>query len=289
MISVENLNKHVQTLAGDIGERNTSKPKALHRAEEYIAQVWQAQGYSVERQEYPLHGDRCTNLEITRMGRRKESPVLLIGAHYDSVIGSPGANDNGTGVAALLEISRAFAAVAPQTSVRFVAFVNEEPPYFQTPFMGSSIYAQNARERGDKIRVMASLETIGYYSNAPASQKFPFPSGLFRLLYPDRGNFIVFASNLASRAITQEAYNLFRARSDFPVEIISTFEMVPGIDWSDHGSFWRAGYPAFMVTDTAPYRYPYYHTAEDTPDKVNFEALGRVTEGLHATFQGLAR
>jgi len=289
MISVENLKRHVHALAVDIGERNTFKPQALHRAEEYIAQVWQAQGYDVVRQEYPLKGNRWANLEITRAGRGKEAPFLLIGAHYDSVVGSPGANDNGTGVAALLEISRAFAAVEPQTSVRFVAFVNEEPPYFQTPFMGSRIYAQRARDQGDKILVMASLETIGYYSDAPASQKFPFPSALFRLLYPDRGNFIVFASNLASRAVTQEAHSLFRARSNFPVEIISTFEMVPGIDWSDHASFWRAGYLAFMVTDTAPYRYPYYHTAGDTPEKVNYEALGRVAEGLRATFQGLAR
>jgi Zn-dependent M28 family amino/carboxypeptidase len=289
MISVENLKRHVHTLAADIGERNTFKPQALHRAEEYIAQVWQAQGYDVVRQEYPLKGDRWANLEITRAGRGKEAPFLLIGAHYDSVIGSPGANDNGTGVAALLEVSRAFAAVEPQTSVRFVAFVNEEPPYFQTPFMGSRIYAQRAREHGDKIRVMASLETIGYYSDAPGSQKFPFPVALFRMLYPDRGNFIVFASNLASRSVTQEAHSLFKARSDFPVEIISTFEMVPGLDWSDHASFWRVGYAAFMVTDTAPYRYPYYHTAADTPEKVNYEALGRVAEGLRATFQALAR
>jgi len=289
MISVENLKRHVHALAGDIGERNTFKPQALHRAEEYIARVWEAQSYHVVRQEYPLKGDRWANLEVTRPGRGKAAPFLLIGAHYDSVFGSPGANDNGTGVAALLEISRAFAAIEPQTSVRFVAFVNEEPPYFQTPYMGSRIYAQRARDHGDKIRVMASLETIGYYSDAPASQKFPFPSALFRLLYPDRGNFIVFASNLASRAITQEAHSLFRSRSDFPAEIISTFEMVPGIDWSDHASFWHAGYPAFMVTDTAPYRYPYYHTAEDTPEKVNFEALGRVAEGLRATFQALAR
>jgi Zn-dependent M28 family amino/carboxypeptidase len=289
MITVENLKRHVQILAGDIGERNPFKPEALHHAEEYIAQVWQAQGYNVVRQEYALKGERWANLEITRAGREKETSFLLIGAHYDSVTGSPGANDNGTGVAALLEISNTFAALDPQTSVRFVAFVNEEPPYFQTPFMGSSIYAQQARARGDKIRLMACLETIGYYSDAPASQKYPFPSGLFRLLYPDRGNFIVFVSNLASRTVTQEAHRLFHTHSNFPAEIISTFEMVPGIDWSDHAAFWRAGYPAFMVTDTAPYRYPYYHTAEDTPDKVNYQALGRVVEGLRATFQGLAR
>jgi Zn-dependent M28 family amino/carboxypeptidase len=289
MISIENLKRHVQVLAADIGERNTFKPQALHLAEEYIAQVWKAQGYEVVRQEYPLKGDRWANLEITRAGRAKEAPFLLIGAHYDSVIGSPGANDNGTGVAALLEISRAFAAIEPHASVRFVAFVNEEPPYFQTSSMGSRIYAQKARDRRDKIRVMASLETIGYYSDAPASQKFPFPSGLFSLLYPDKGNYIVFASNMGSKAVTQEARNLFRAVSDFPIEIISTFEMVPGIDWSDHASFWRTGYSAFMVTDTAPYRYPYYHTAADTPEKINYEALGRVTEGLHQTFQGLAR
>jgi Zn-dependent M28 family amino/carboxypeptidase len=287
-ISTEQLIMHVQMLAGEIGERNTRRPRALRAAEEYIQAVWNDHGYDVTRQEYRIHDDLWANLEVTRRGRAGNTPLILLGAHYDSVMGSPGANDNGTGVAALLELSRVFSALSPEASVRFVAFVNEEPPYFLTPAMGSRVYAEKARDRGDKIAVMVSLETMGYYSEEPGSQKFPFPSVLFEKMYPDRGNFIAFASNIASRAVMREAVALFRSRSKFPVESIATLEMIPGINWSDHASFWQVGYPAFMVTDTAPYRYPYYHTPQDTPDRVNYDALTRVTQGLAGMFQALA-
>src|SRR5207245_1069215 len=187
----------------------------------------------------------------TRRGREHPDDIILIGAHYDSVIGSPGANDNATGIAALLELSRLAAATDLGKTVRFVAFVNEEPPQFQTALMGSRVYARQARARGDRIRAMLSLETLGYYSEAPGSQAFPFPSALYRLFYPDRGNFILFVSNFGSRPLLRQAVDSFRAQSDFPVEAIATFEWVPGGDWSDHGSFWAQGCPARMVTDTA--------------------------------------
>lgn len=261
------------------------RPRALRRAEEYIERAWRGQGYEVVRQEYRVGGEKWANLEVTRRGRSRPSAILLIGAHYDSVMGSPGANDNATGVAAMLEIARSFTAVEPAASVRFVAFVNEEPPFFKTAQMGSRVYAQLARARGDDIRAMVSLETIGYYSDAPGSQQFPFPSWLYDLAFPDTGNFVIFASNWGSRAVMRRAEALFRAKSDFPIESISTFEVVPGVDWSDHDSFWQAGYPAFMVTDTALYRYPHYHGPTDTPDKVNYEALMRVTQGLAHTFR----
>jgi Zn-dependent M28 family amino/carboxypeptidase len=288
-ISIQNLKAHVQALAGEIGERNVFRPKALRRAEEYIERVWRAQGYEVVRQEYVVGGEKWANLEVTRRRRGQPTAILLLGAHYDSVVGCPGANDNATGVAALLEIARSYTVVEPTMSIRFVAFVNEESPFFKTAQMGSRVYAQMARARGDQIGAMVSLETIGYYSDASGSQQFPFPSWLYDLAFPDRGNFIIFASNWGSRVVMRRVEALFRAHSDFPVESISTFEVVPGVDWSDHSSFWRVGYPAFMVTDTALYRYPHYHLPTDTPDKVNYEALARVTQGLAGafrTFQG---
>ncbi len=288
-ISAEQLKAHVQVLAGEIGERNAFRPRALRHAEAYIERVWREQGYEVIRHEYEMRGEKWANLEVTRRVRGMPTALLLVGAHYDSIMGSPGANDNATGVAALLEIARSFTALEPETSVRFVAFVNEEPPFFRTPQMGSHVYAHMACARGDDIRAMVSLETIGYYSEAPGSQQFPFPSFLFDLAFPDRGNFVIFASNWSSRALMRRGVALFRAQSDFPVESIATFELVPGMDWSDHVSFWRAGYPAFMVTDTALYRYPYYHTPQDTPDKVNYEALARVTQGLAAVFRGFIK
>jgi Zn-dependent M28 family amino/carboxypeptidase len=143
--------------------------------------------------------------------------------------------------------------------------------------MGSMIYAKAARERGDDIRLAISLETIGYYSEEPGSQRYP---PFFRFFYPDRGNFIAFVSNFRSRSWLKRAVRAFRESSDFPLESVATFEFVPGIGWSDHLSFWRQGYPGLMITDTAPYRYAHYHLPSDTPDKIDYSSLARVTEGL---------
>ena len=284
-VSSEKLETHVVKLAREIGERNVFTPQALHDAADYIGAVWREQGYQVISYSYRVNNVDCANLEITRPGRRKPNEFLLIGAHYDSVVGSPGANDNGSGVAALLELSRLFAAQTPDLSVRFVAFVNEEPPFFMWKQMGSLVYAKTARQRGDNIRLMVSLETIGYYRSEPGSQRYP---PLFRVFHPDRGDFIAFVSNLASRRLMRRAAAAFRANSDFPLELTATLALVPGVAWSDHFSFWRQRYQAFMVTDTAFYRYPYYHTANDTPEKLDYTALAQVTAGLFRAFSALA-
>lgn len=275
---------HVRHLAGVIGERNIFCPSALSAAAGYIRDVWTRQGYEVGAQSFEEGGVLCENLEITRRGTRADQ-ILLVGAHYDSVKGSPGANDNGSGVAALLELSRLFKQVHPKPSLRFVAFVNEEPPFFITGRQGSMIYAKAARRRGDDIRLMIALETIGYYCDAPGSQNYPPFFGLF---YPDAGNFLGFVSNLQSRKIMRRMVRLFRTSSDFPVEHVATLGVVPGVSWSDHRSFWRYGYRALMVTDTALYRYPYYHSAQDTPDKLLYPELARVTEGLFGALSRLA-
>lgn len=285
-INVDSVRSHVKALAGDIGERNMFHLQALRRAAAYIEQTWQAQGYSVVRQEYQTRGETIANLEVSRAGTDPTAGIVLVGAHYDSVVGSPGANDNGTGVAALLEIARQLTAQKLCRTVHLVAFVNEEPPFFKTASMGSRVYAKTARARGDDIRAMLCLETIGYYSDAPDSQHYP---PLFSLFYPERGNFIGFVSDFRSRRLLKQAVAAFRAASDFPLEHVSTFSFIPGVDWSDHWSFWREGIPAVMVTDTAPYRYPYYHTSLDTVDKVSYPQLARVTEGLVAVVTALAQ
>ena len=284
-IDIKRVRTHVHTLAGDIGERNLFRPLALHRAAAYIERVWREQGYAVTRHEYTVQGETSANLEVTREGTNPSAGILIVGAHYDSVIGSPGANDNGSGVSALLEIARHFSTYAPARTVRFIAFVNEEPPFFKTRDMGSRAYVAMARARGDDIRAMICLETIGYYSDSAESQHYP---PLFNLFYPDAGNFIGFVSNFRSRALLKESVAAFRVASDFPLEYISTFAFIPGVDWSDHWSFWRDGIPAIMVTDTAPYRYPYYHSARDTPDKVSYKELTRVIGGLLAMVSRLA-
>ena len=282
-VSQERLEAHVVKLAGELGERNVFIPQALHDAADYIATEWREQGYDVIPYPYRVRDVDCANLEITRRGRLDK--FLLIGAHYDSVIGSPGANDNGSGVAALLELSRLFARLTPDISVRFVAFVNEEPPFFMWKQMGSLVYAKMARKRGDNIRLMVSLETMGYFRSEPGSQRYP---PLFRAFHPDRGDFIAFVSNLRSRRLMRRTAAAFRAYSDFPLEQTATLALVPGVAWSDHFSFWRQRYRAFMVTDTAFYRYPYYHTANDTPEKLDYAALAQVTGGLCRAFAAVA-
>lgn len=279
------LRMHVERLAGDIGERNVFIPDALRRAALYIEGEWRGMGYRVERVEYDVSATRCANLVVTCEGHARQNEILLLGAHYDSVIGSPGANDNGSGVATLLEMSRLFRAVEPELTVRFVAFVNEEPPFFWTRQQGSMVYAELARRRGDDIRLMVSLETIGCYSDEPGSQSYP---PLFGFFYPSCGNFIGMVSDFRSRAAMQRLAEAFRANSNFPLQTASTFRFIPGVSWSDHRSFWRQGYRAVMVTDTAFYRYRHYHAPSDTPDKLAYPKLARVTSGLFAAFAMLA-
>lgn len=279
------LKDHVVQLADRIGERHVRRMSALDAARDYIEAEWRTQGYGVTRQSYLANGARCANLEITRPGRTEEAAILLIGAHYDTVPGSPGANDNGSGIAALLEISRLMRAVVPAMTVRFVAFANEEPPFFMSPHQGSWVYARNARARGDAIRLMVALETIGFYSSVPGSQHYP---PLFRLLYPGTASFIAFVSDLRSRRPMRRLAATFRAVSDFPLEHAATPRFVPGVSWSDHWCFWRHGYRAVMVTDTAFYRYPHYHTPHDTPDKLAYPAFARATHGLLRCFASFA-
>ncbi len=280
------LRTHVERLAGEIGERNLFNSEALRRAAAYIEDEWGTLSYAVERLEYHVSGIRCANLCATRQGRARQSEILLLGAHYDSVVGSPGANDNASGVAALLEISRMFRLLEPALTVRFVAFVNEEPPFFWTRQQESMVYAQAARRRGDDIRLMASLETIGCYCDEPGSQSY---HPIFRFFYPDRGNFIGIVSDFRSRTAMRRLAATFRTQSDFPLQTVSTFRFIPGVAWSDHRSFWYQGYPAVMVTDTAFYRYPHYHAATDTADKLAYPDLAQVTLGLFKTFAVLAR
>jgi hypothetical protein len=283
--TIERLRAHVEELASGIGERHLLRPRALDAAAEYVAGAWGSFGYEVATERYEVGGTRCANLHAERRGAARPERILLLGAHYDTVPGCPGANDNASGVAALLEISRRFAVLAPRTTVRFVAFVNEEPPYFPGTAMGSRVCARTARVRGDDIRLMVSLETLGYYSSVPGSQTYP---PLFRLFYPDRGEFVAVVSNLRSRRAMLGFVEAFRAGSDFPVEHVATLSVVPGVSWSDHRSFWKEGYRALMVTDTAFYRYPYYHTAFDTADRLAYAAFARVVEGLHGAVATLA-
>jgi len=280
----EELRASVQQLAGTIGERNLFRHKQLSEAADYIRTTLARTGYEVRQHTYEVAGQPCENLEVEVRGKEHPDEIILIGAHYDSVQGSPGANDNATGVAAMLALAKAFAKTVFSRTLRFVAFTNEEPPFFQSRYMGSRVYAQRSHERGEKIVLMLSLETIGYYSDEPGSQGYPFP---FSFFYPSTANFIAFVSNMKNASWVRQLLTAFRRHAQLPSEGGALWEWIPGVAWSDHWSFWKEGYPAVMVTDTAPNRYPHYHTATDTPDKVDFARMARVVSGLQGIIGGL--
>ncbi len=271
------LESHVDELAVRIGERHIWRPAALRDAASYIRNAFASMGFVVVAQPYEADGVRVENLEIELPGVGNDAEIVIIGAHYDSVIDCPAANDNGSGVAALLEIARWVHALKPARTLRLVAFVNEEPPFFQTDQMGSRVYARRCRERGENVVAMLSLETIGYYSDKEGSQNYPFP---FSLFYPSTGNFVGFVGNVSSRALVRKVKADFKKHSEFPCEAAAVPGAITGIGWSDHWSFWEEGYPALMVTDTAPFRYDEYHSPGDTPDKMDFEGFTQVVKGL---------
>ena len=279
------LRRHIFMLAEEIGERNIWLPQKLTAAAEFIEKNWQAQNFVVQRQEYDARGVKSTNLIIEIPGNSRAGEIVIIGAHYDSVSGSPGANDNGSGVAALLEISRLLRGTENARTIRLVAFTNEEPPFFLGRDMGSRIYASRARQQRENIVGMLSLETLGYYSEAPDSQEYPFP---FSFFYPDTANFIGFVGNIGSRRLVRSCLAAFRRTTLFPSEGTAAPGWITGIGWSDHWSFWREGYKAIMITDTAFFRYKHYHTLQDTPEKIDYDRLARVTRGLVEVVTDLA-
>jgi Zn-dependent M28 family amino/carboxypeptidase len=266
------LRRDVELLAF---ERNEGRPVAYARAAELIEQALAEAGYATSR----FAGNVIAEL------RGATDDIAVIGAHYDTVDRSPGADDNASGVAALLALARAFAHAKPKRTLRFVAFANEEPPYFLSQRMGSWQYANACHERRETIVAMLSLESIGFYSDAPHSQAYP---AMLEHVFPDRANFIAFASNVASRALLKRCVETFREHARVPSEGAALPETVTGVAWSDQWSFWQFGYPAVMVTDTAPFRNPHYHTAHDTPETLDYDRFALVVEGLHAVVADLA-
>lgn len=281
----DNLRRHVEAVASR--EHNViNKPAELEAAARHIEFALFDSGYGVETQRFPVDRGEARNVAVAVPGGARASEIIVVGAHYDSVTGAPGANDNGSGVAALLELARLLRDAKPARTLRFVAFANEEAPFYRSDAMGSWQYARRCRMRGEQVVAMFSLETIGYYADRPGTQRYPFPLSVF---YPSTGNFIAFVANLSSRGLLHEALASFRRHAAFPSEGVAAPASIPGVDWSDHWSFWQEGYRALMVTDTALYRYPHYHTMEDTPDKVDYERLARVVKGLEGMLRDMAR
>jgi Zn-dependent M28 family amino/carboxypeptidase len=279
------LERHVEMLAGKIGERSLIKYNNLEAAISYIEKTFGELNYKVSFQDFSVEGKIAKNIEVEILGKSYSDEIIVVGAHYDSVIGSPGANDNATGVAAVLEFARLLKGQNLSRTLHLVAFANEEPPFFQTENMGSLVYARLSKKKGENIVAMLSIETIGYYSDAKGSQRYPFP---FSFFYPSTGNFIGFVGNTSSRELLHQSIASFRRHASFPSEGVAAPGWMTGIGWSDQWSFWKEGYPGIMITDTALFRYHYYHTEGDTPDKVDYGRMARVVAGLRRVIIELA-
>lgn len=292
--SQKRLRAHVDMLAGRIGERNYLKTRALDSAASYIKMTFDSIGYETKELPYVASGvgsgsgaagKTFRNLEATLPGRTRPNEIIVVGGHYDSVYDSPGADDNASGTAAVLELSRLLRDKQLDRTVRFVAFVNEEPPFFFKEDMGSLRYARAARARGDSIVAMISMESMGYYSDAPGSQRYPPILGWF---YPDKGNFIGVVGNIGSRPLVRRVVSDFRSHTSFPSAGSAAPTQIPGISWSDQWSFWQAGYEAVMITGTAPFRNRNYHERTDRPDSLNYDHMARVVDGVARTVVKLA-
>jgi Peptidase family M28 len=282
------LKRHIATIAAR--EHNVAHYGELEKVARYIEATLASLGYTVGRQEFSADGQAVRNIDVTiEPARGNPDPeVIVVGAHYDSAPGSPGANDNASGAAAVIELARLLRDLdgVGAKRIRLALFVNEEPPYFQTEAMGSLHYARALAQRNERVVAMYSLETIGFYSSAPGSQVYPAPFGL---LFPDRGDFVAFVGLLGSRALVRETMRSFRAHTAFPTIGGVAPGFVPGIGWSDHWAFAEHGFPAVMITDTAPFRYPHYHQPSDTSDKVDAESLARVVKGIERVIRDLSR
>ena len=279
-----NLRLHVDRLAGLVGARTLKNPKSITATIGYIEGQWLKMGFEIERETYDALGDEATNLIVEQIGGKKTDEIVLLGAHYDTVSTTPGADDNASAVAVLLEVSRLLNQHRGQRTARYVAFACEEPPYFNFDAMGSQFHARQSRLRGDKIVGMLCLEMVGYYSSAIGSQLIPpsIPKWLHPF-FPKRGNFLAAVGNLSSCSLCWNFRRGFkRGARQMPLFSICLPETINEIRLSDNSSFWDQRYPALMLTDTSFLRNPNYHLESDTPDTLDYARMTQVTLGVAA-------
>ncbi|MEQ8151608.1 MAG: M28 family peptidase [Smithellaceae bacterium] len=280
------LYQHVRYLSVHIGSRSIYEYEKLLKTENYIYSALEKRGYKPQRQEVSYKDQFYNNVIVTLKGTEAPEETVLVGAHYDTVLGTPGADDNASSVAVLLEAAGMLKEFSPNRTIRLVFFALEEPPVFRSQYMGSAVYARQAKERGEKIVAMLCLEMLGYFSEEKSAQTYPIP--VMHLFYPDRPDFIGVVGNLDSRKLAKQVARYLKKHSSIPVETLVTVSAVPGVDFSDHKSFWDEGYPAVMITDTAFYRNPNYHASTDTIDTLDFDRMKILLEGLVETIKALS-
>ncbi len=277
------LLRHVRALSVACTPRDVEHPENLNAAADYIRRELEGIGLPVEEQTYRVGRHTLRNL-LVPLGPAKGSKII-IGAHYDGAANTPGADDNASGIAGLIELARQLSEESLHLPVTLVAYTAEEPPFFGTPWMGSRVHARGEKQQGAEIELMIALEMIGYFTDEEGSQGFPIPA--LALYYPTRGNFITLVGQLGSDRAAEMKRAMTQA-TPLPVYSLNAPQGVPGVDFSDHRSYWEEGYDAVMVTDTAFYRNRAYHTREDTPDRLDYDKMAQVVEGVHAYIKQLA-
>ncbi len=281
------VQRHVNTLANEIGPRSYQQFPSLESARFYLlSTLGQSNlGYPVREQRYSVKEQTFSNVEAELPGKRWPKEIIVVGAHYDSIATTPGADDNGSGVASLLALAEIFAGNAQGRTIRFVAFANEEPPWFQTPDMGSLRYANELRAKGENVVAMLALESMGYFSDEPGSQRYPAP---LAQLYPNTGNFLAVVGSPKSARLVDFVHAAMGYSGAIPVEKGALPPQTPGVGWSDHWAFWENGYPAVMLTGTAPFRNPNYHQPTDTAATLDYDRLAGATTAVRQAIEALA-
>lgn len=284
-VSEENLERHVRFLSLEAHPRDHLHPEQLDKAALYIRRELERSGAKVSEQEYEVRDRTYRNVSALFPGEGSER--LVIGAHYDAAGPLPGADDNASGVAGVLELARLMKDDKLKTSVELVAYTLEEPPYFSTPHMGSMVHAQALKRDGVNVRLMISLEMIGYFSDEEGSQRYPAPA--MQYIYPTIGNFIAVVGTLSTTHSVRIMKQAMTGVSDLPVYSLNAPDVIPGIHLSDHTSYWKEGFEAVMITNTAYFRNPNYHTERDTPETLDYKRMAKVVEGTYAAIVKLSQ
>ncbi|HVO66729.1 MAG TPA: M28 family peptidase [Syntrophales bacterium] len=272
------LYKHVEHLSVHIGSRSVYEYDKITATKDYIVSSLKDFGCEPALQTFIYNGREYSNIIVSMTGSKSPAETVIIGAHYDTVYGTPGADDNASAVAVLLEICRISKNFSPARTLKLIFFVIEEPPVFRSKYMGSYVYAAEAKARNENIKSMICLEMLGYYADKKGGQSFPLP--LMNMVYPSTPNFIAIVGNMSSRDLVEKVKKSLRESSSIHIETLSTVSFIPGVDFSDHRSFWKMGYPAVMITDTAFYRNPNYHAQTDSIDTLNFDKMNDLLNGL---------